>query len=292
MTNETLIHEDMAVLKAPFAAEEHSFDYDGRPFVEEKPVCERIEMVDPAWGMLVGEPVFQITEGHVSVKVSLTIKGVTREDYGTRPIMAGKRVQESVKGAVTNALRRAARRFGIGRYLLDAPNSVQSKGKDITNLRRWLAELTGTPAKPQRQKQQPQPNDGKGPQQEPGPEPQERDVMLVSVKVLTDVRGKDYYGFRTEDDTPVTTFSRELFVAGFYMERGDWQGARKEPMPLDPKIRAKIRIDNGYWKVKSVIPYIPEDPSWQASIARTNAPSNTTPELSEKAQQMLDDIPL
>jgi hypothetical protein len=133
--------EEFAKLAAPFAAKDHEFNR-GFIYIEETAICSRIEEVDFSWEW---KTVSVTRENDVAIVVgALTINGITR--YGTgqqvvqRDTKGGESVGEAAKGATTDALKRAARLFGIGRYLLDCPKDVKSEGKELN---RWLASLNG-----------------------------------------------------------------------------------------------------------------------------------------------------
>lgn len=132
---ETLTAEDIKTLKRPFAAKHHEF-LNGLAYIGEALVTARIEEVDPAWQ-------FEITSVNrsndiVTVQARLRIKNVTRDNVGMAKVIAsksGSEANEAEKSAATDALKRCARLFGIGRYLLTLPDNV----KDTASLERWLA---------------------------------------------------------------------------------------------------------------------------------------------------------
>ena len=151
-----ITQDDFAKLSAPFAAKDHEFNR-GFIYIEETAICARIEEVDLSWEW----KTIEVTRADDVAYVvgALTINGVTR--YGTgqqviqRDAKGGESVGEATKGATTDAMKRAARLFGIGRYLLQCPSSVKGEGPELN---RWLASLSGskrpvsdlpsTPAKP------------------------------------------------------------------------------------------------------------------------------------------------
>jgi hypothetical protein len=158
----TLTHEDLNQLKAFFTVDEHEFDYGKNAYIKEKPISERIESVDPAWSFEIKSIVVRPSAGDggkevgtVTVHAAMTIKGSTRESTGMAVILKSdekeeqkwvdkKRVNTGVmytieanqaeKSATTDALKRCARLFGIGRYMLDFGNEVN----DEASLKRWL----------------------------------------------------------------------------------------------------------------------------------------------------------
>jgi hypothetical protein len=128
-----LTAEDLTVLRRPFAKEDHEF-IKGFVYITEKAICERIEEVDPAWQFEIYE-IKRSEVGEAVVSSALTIKGSTR--YGVGMQKHNDKAGEAEKGAATDALKRAARLFGVGRYLLEAPNEQAFD--------RWLKSLSVQP---------------------------------------------------------------------------------------------------------------------------------------------------
>lgn len=141
--NSSLTPEYLTLLKRPFAKSDHEFLKEF-VYLTEEAICNRIEEVDPAWTFELQRVERQANQCVVCAR--LTICGVSREGVGMQTIN-DKGVGEPEKGAATDALKRCARLFGIGRYLLDAP------GKDQFD--RWLANLqkgvTNAPTQPTQQ---------------------------------------------------------------------------------------------------------------------------------------------
>lgn len=161
-----LTHEDVDILKAYFKADEHEFDYNKNAYIKEMPISERLDAVDPAWSL--SEPKIFWRDGEkgtriVEVTVVLTVKGVHRGGLGQKEIVLTKNGQgeanQAAKSAATDAFKRAARLFGIGRYLLETPNYV----KDTGTMQHWLTELTGGQPAPRKQAPAivPQPQDNR-----------------------------------------------------------------------------------------------------------------------------------
>lgn len=122
-----LTHEDLEILKEPFPAsdvKQVKQSWGNVDYIDEEPIANRIEIVDPAW--ILGEPiVIEESDTQISIKVSVTIKGVTRWGVGTEKRNSNN---EPYKSAATDAFKRAARLFGVGRYLLNSGDSTsQSK---------------------------------------------------------------------------------------------------------------------------------------------------------------------
>lgn len=132
--------ENTLVLTAPFAARDHEFNR-GFIYISEEAICQRIEAVDPSWEWRVEDMIFE--NDMATVIGVLTICGVKRYGTGQQLAQIDKNGKESVgesrKGATTDAMKRAARLFGIGRYLLQCPKTVKDHGKD---LEAWLKSLS------------------------------------------------------------------------------------------------------------------------------------------------------
>ena len=145
MTNEAgITPEKFAILIAPFADDDHEF----KPprsyvYIRETPLCERIEQVDLSWEWRVETVNRYDTKGMIATTVGhLTICGVTRSGEGCQMVELQKGTDiesgEAEKGSETDALKRAARKFGIGRYLLECPKEVKGYGPDLN---KWLLSV-------------------------------------------------------------------------------------------------------------------------------------------------------
>lgn len=143
----TMTPEDLALLKAFFAPDEHEFldkkSGGGGTFtyVKEYAITERLDAVDPCWQL---HMVNAYRQGNQCICiVELMIKGVTRVGVGQSDILlkkdGGGEANEAEKSAVTDALKRAARLHGVGRYLLNTPKSVTNE----QTLAKWLQSLNG-----------------------------------------------------------------------------------------------------------------------------------------------------
>lgn len=139
-------------LRWPFRLEDHRFDTE-YPYLTEAPICNRLDEVDPAWSWVIvsidtREVVGSRNEFKITVHGRLTIKGVTRDGIGQAMTRQSKpktnqatgelitdEVNSAEKSAETDALKRAFRHFGGGRYLL----TTQKAGiKTKDQLERWL----------------------------------------------------------------------------------------------------------------------------------------------------------
>lgn len=167
-----LTQEHVQKLTAPFAAADHEF-IRGYVYISELAITTRLDDVDPSWtfevlsniqrdrqmvatarmtiagifrdgvGMqtmeYLTEPVLDENGNKVKDKNGWDVKQWKRDEDG-KPIDAG----EAEKGAPTDALRRCARLFGIGRYLLDNPPKVSTNSYgDVTDRKafdKWLSD--------------------------------------------------------------------------------------------------------------------------------------------------------
>lgn len=165
----TLEDKDLALLNKPFVASDHKFLND-LIYLHEEPINERLDSVDPAWSFQIKSIVTRDNAGEggkdigtVTVHASLIIKGVARDGVGMAVIQRTNPIKESLwdkaqnrkvetgviytseaneaeKSAATDALKRCARMFGIGRYMLTIPKGAV---KDEKQLAKWLKEVYG-----------------------------------------------------------------------------------------------------------------------------------------------------
>lgn len=139
-------------LRAPFPKEKHGKNYGGYVYIDETAVSERLDEVDPNWSFEIVNVI--IREKNVSVHARLTVCGVSRDGIGTQTVEYVKEkddkgkvigetdveISEVEKGAATDALRRCARLFGIGRYLLGgAPLVAKGGDKNWSDTPAWKA---------------------------------------------------------------------------------------------------------------------------------------------------------
>ncbi len=127
--------DDLKILKSPFEPAQHEF-LRGNTYITEAAINDRVEEVDPAWGFEILSTVPRAQK--IIVTARMTIKGVARDGVGMETITMTKdgsaEANEAEKSAATDALKRCARLFGIGRYLLTLPDNI----KDMDALARWL----------------------------------------------------------------------------------------------------------------------------------------------------------
>jgi hypothetical protein len=135
----SLTDDDIKKLKRPFPDETigvkvNNFSKDRTKamliqYLQHTDVYDRIEEVDPTWSCMAGTP-FYIAKV-IAVPMKLSIKGVTRENIGEG---------EDYKSAYSDALKRAAMLFGIGRYLYDAEQVWVSYNEQTDKYKKWTIE--------------------------------------------------------------------------------------------------------------------------------------------------------
>lgn len=154
--------EDFKKLIAPFLAKEHEFNPRGFIYIEETALCQRIEQVDLSWEWRVESVNRYDPKGMIATTIGhLTICGITRSGEGSQMVEFRKGTDiesgEVEKGSETDALKRAARKFGIGRYLLECPKDVKEYGPALN---KWLGEIArqqGAPTPPSNSERAPAP---------------------------------------------------------------------------------------------------------------------------------------
>lgn len=141
----SMTHDDIALLTAPFSTYDHEFNYGKVIYLTEGAITTRLDEVDPNWSFRVS--LVEHRADKVIVYAALTVNGVTRESngYDEAEYVKGKErtpeyeVNQREKAALTDALKRCARLFGIGRYILNIPKSIKSH--DALNV--WLKNNYG-----------------------------------------------------------------------------------------------------------------------------------------------------
>lgn len=246
----TLTKDDLEILRAPFAPHEHEFLNDNA-YITEAAITTRLEDVDPAWTFDIISMNTRHTFGY-DVQVTcigrLTICGVSRDGVGQMKVMGKtfyyegtgnnkKKVKlpeedhsetnEAEKAAATDALKRAARLFGIGRYLLSLPDWV----KDENSIERYL-NGDGNSAQPKAQQQAKTQTQQKQAQPPVTPH-KEGERMAVSLSSLTVRARKDdpkrnLLAFKIKNaDIEVYAFSRDIFRDAGWIKKDEW-GERKD----------------------------------------------------------------
>jgi hypothetical protein len=111
-------------------------------YLQHTDVQDRLEEVDPAWSC---EVISEDRSGDtVYVRSRITLKGVSRENVGEGG---------DPKAAYSDALKRCAMLFGVGRYLYDSPTVWTDYNESRDRFRSWSvddyeAALKQTQAKP------------------------------------------------------------------------------------------------------------------------------------------------
>lgn len=135
-----LTKEQSDQLKDFFPVQAHEF-LSGNTYISEEAITNRLDDVDPSWE-------FHKLEIHrdgvtVTAVYRLTVCGVSRDGVGMASVQLSKdkdrEVNEAEKSAATDALKRCARLFGIGRYILEMGKAVS----DHRTLADWLAKRRG-----------------------------------------------------------------------------------------------------------------------------------------------------
>ena len=137
-----LTKEQSDQLKDYFPVQAHEF-LNGNTYISEEAITNRLDEVDPSWSM---ELMQEYTRDKQCIAVMrLTVCGVSRDGVGMQPTKIMKKDgtemdgTEPEKSAATDALKRAARLFGIGRYILEMGRSVS----DQRSLTDWLTKRRG-----------------------------------------------------------------------------------------------------------------------------------------------------
>jgi hypothetical protein len=130
-----LTANDVKTLSKPFARDDHEF-LGEFVYITEEAITQRLDEVDPSWSFELLN--ISISGNNAVVHARLTILGTSRENIGMQKII--QNAGEPEKGAATDALKRCARLFGVGRYLLGAPAKSQ--------FQTWLDKLSGGTGNP------------------------------------------------------------------------------------------------------------------------------------------------
>jgi hypothetical protein len=141
-------------LAAPFPVEVVSWrldsegrEYQGRMlaravcYIDARDVQERLDQVLGGEGWAFAVSMVPCAKGYAAIG-TLTIAGISKSDAGE---------DETVKGAVSDALKRAAVQWGIGRYLYTVGAcfaEVEQKGKEWRITQAGLEKLRGKLPKP------------------------------------------------------------------------------------------------------------------------------------------------
>ncbi len=123
-----LTPDHLRTLQRPFSRADHEF-IRGFVYLTEDAITGRIEEVDPSWQFELQR--IDHSGDQVVVCARMTLLDVAREGVGMQKV--NEKAGEAEKGAATDALKRCARLFSVGRYLLNAPQEGAAFDK-------WLAE--------------------------------------------------------------------------------------------------------------------------------------------------------
>ena len=260
-----LTQEDLMILKAPFAVDQHEFDYNKNVYITEKAICDRIEQVDPAWSM--SEPTIQWREGVggnvCEVSGTMTINGATRGGVGQSSIVTNKsgtdEANQAAKSAATDWLKRLARLFGVGRYLLDTPKWVN----DSTTLAKWLNSLESPENAPNsvstedKGKTPVNPSNGaENGSNDSIPDGKTLDVELVRIEVAAiksgSNAGKPFLKLITTSPNIGSAFSREVFRNQAWIASDYEMNEVGQIYEIAPAVPAKFEAKNGYWYLKDI----------------------------------------
>lgn len=83
-------------------------------YIDARTAMDALDAMDPKWSAIHGDPII-VGGGLAGVPCALTVNGITRSDVGMPSS------QEPIKGAYSDALKRAAVHHGIGRELYELP---------------------------------------------------------------------------------------------------------------------------------------------------------------------------
>lgn len=134
-----LTHEDLKILRAPFSKESLGVKVQNLSkdrtramlvlYLQHTDVQNRLEEVDPAWTTQV------LTEDRIGdtvyVRIRMALKEVTRENVGEGA---------DPKSAYSDALKRCAMLFGVGRYLYDSPIVWISYDESRDRFKQWTIQ--------------------------------------------------------------------------------------------------------------------------------------------------------
>ena len=143
--SQQLTQDILGQLRKPFPADKISFKIQTKPndkgnslvvaYLDARDVMERLdEVVGPDWSDR-----YERIEGSRGLVCYLTVCGVTRADVG-----ADDNENEQAKSAFSDAFKRAAVKFGIGRFLYELPRmwaQVRPAGKTFVLSKGELEKL-------------------------------------------------------------------------------------------------------------------------------------------------------
>lgn len=198
-----LTAENVARLNEPFDAKDHSIlkkkkdAVSGLVYLTEDAINDRLSEIDPSFEFEIVDIIHRAgVKPSITAHCRLTVAGVKRENVGMATVeltqSGDNEANEAEKSAVTDAFKRCARLFGIGKYILD-----MDQMRDNNDIQRWLAahypdkfkaptqgsnngstQSTGKPA-PQQNERRVQTNHNNGSAPQPKPQPQAPQTVRV-----------------------------------------------------------------------------------------------------------------
>lgn len=250
-----LDNNDLTRLLAYFKASDHEF-FNNYAYIREGAIATRLEEIDPEWQLEVID--IEQRDKQVFAHVRLMVKGVVRDGVGMQKITYNKagdsEVGEPEKSAVTDAFKRAARLFGIGRYLLDCPSRINDEAK----MQKWLDNPTTEDARKALGTSNGQRVDTGNESQATGEGIPAHLVKLVAIKPAS--KGGNQYVFHTKSGNTINAFASEPFVqAGYIADKQEWiDGLAAElgkPLVFDVPIAVTLMKKNEFWNIVEVLPF-------------------------------------
>lgn len=166
-------------LKDYFPVRAHEF-LNGATYLSEEAITDRLDEVDPSWEFhRLGD--FAYRENYVIATFRMTVGGVSRDGIGMWDLKMKKKdgniidAVDPEKSVSTDALKRAARLFGIGRYILEMGRAVS----DERSLVDWLAKRQNVNTKT-------------------------GEIKLVKNGIQTDEKGSNSSAVQKSDPDPIT----------------------------------------------------------------------------------------
>lgn len=197
-------------LYAPFPPEYHDFRHQAGvafAYITEYAICLRLAEVDPQWSF----SIISIARDSSTVYCHgrLTLCGVSRDGIGQDSISKtpdGRETNEAFKAAATDALKRAARLFGVGAYLLHKPDWVTTP----QDLARWLSSSPDAdPPAPKAQALQ---------------QPADDDVPFIDTKTLSIKRTKTNKLYAVAGNVSIFKLDQVEHVVGrAFSDEGDYK---------------------------------------------------------------------
>ena len=193
-----LTPDDVLRLKAFFPIDQHEF-LRSMIYIREEAISNRLDEIDPGWSFEVVAVDWR-DPMHCVVTAALTVKGVRRENAGEN--YGAKKTAENVqKSATTDALKRCARLFGVGRYLLSAGDIKDARalkawiwGKNYNPSTQLVGDLTTEAAQQPDAQPEPEPPAASDNGDWAWPEGYSADIKIVMQRVqeLTDTNGIEH----------------------------------------------------------------------------------------------------